>query len=153
VARVWPGLLPDVPPPGMPLPRAVALAKAGTHPLAFLFALRTGVLILPVLTIILWRGVRVRTLTFIAAGLIGIAVPALYAIESPRNRGGYNFEYSLQTIYAHWAAVGALVLLVIVVVRTLARAKAAAPTAEPPPRDPGDGAPGDPAGLYARHAP
>jgi len=108
----------------LPLPRAAALGFALTIPLALLFAKRTGVVIFPLLTVILWRGIGVRLLTAGAALLLGVVVPLLYLIENPINRGGYNFEYSLQTINAHWVAEGALVLLMVACWRAISSARA-----------------------------
>lgn len=104
----------------MALPRATAVAFLATIPLCLVFAFRTGALIFPALTFILWRGIEPRWLTAIAAGLLGVVVPITYAVTSPKNRGGYNFEYSLQLIWAHWIGVAALVLLMVACWRTLA---------------------------------
>jgi hypothetical protein len=108
-----------------------------TVPLALLFAKRTSVVIFPLLTLILWRGVGARLLTAAAAGLLGVVVPLLYLIANPIDRGGYNFEYSLQTINAHWVAEGALVLLMVACWRTIADARAAAEPVSSP-TAPGD---------------
>jgi hypothetical protein len=108
------------------LPRAAVIAFVLTLPLAFLFAKRTSVVIFPLLTLILWRGVGARALTLAAAGLIGVVVPLLYLIASPTDRGGYNFEYSLETIDAHWVTEGALVLLMVACWRTIADARSRA---------------------------
>jgi arabinofuranan 3-O-arabinosyltransferase len=115
--------LPVDSPAGMSLPRAAAIALLLTVPLAVLFALRTSVAIFPLLTLILWRGVPVRTLTLVAAAALGIVVPILYAVISPRNRGGFNFEYSTELIWAHWVGVVALVALMVVCWRSLAAAR------------------------------
>jgi arabinofuranan 3-O-arabinosyltransferase len=115
--------LPVDSPAGMSLPRAAAIALLLTVPLAVLFALRTSVAIFPLLTLILWRGVPVRTLTLAAAAALGIVVPILYAVISPRNRGGFNFEYSTELIWAHWVGVVALVALMVVCWRSLAAAR------------------------------
>jgi arabinofuranan 3-O-arabinosyltransferase len=109
----------------IPLPRAAAIAFVVTIPLALLFAKRTSVVIFPLVTLILWRGVGVQLLTLTAAGLIGVVVPLLYLIASPKDRGGYNFEYSLETIDAHWVTEGALVLLIVACWRVIASARAA----------------------------
>jgi membrane protease YdiL (CAAX protease family) len=116
----------------MPLPRAAAIALVLTIPLALLFAKRTSVVIFPALTLILWRGIGAQVLTAAAALLIGVAVPLFYVIASPIDRGGFNFEYSLQTINAHWIAEGALVLLMVACWRTIADARASGAAAGPP---------------------
>ena len=63
-----------------------------------------------------------------------MAVPLLYLIENPTDRGGYNFEYSLQTLDAHWVTEGALVLLMVACWRAIssARAREAAPAPPEP---------------------
>ena len=80
-------------------------------PLGYWFAIRAGAALFVLLTFVLWRGYRPRTLIVVAAGLLGIAVPLIYAISQPRNQGGYGFGYSTQTIWAHWVGVAAFVLL------------------------------------------
>ena len=85
-----------------------------------------------------------------AAALVGVVVPAIYVIASPRNRGGYNFEYSIEVIYAHWASVAALVLLMVACGRTLAAARSGArpPAPEPVGDRPAAATPaGDPVGA------
>ena len=99
------------------------MALALTLPLCLLFAARTSVAIFPLLTVILWRGAGAALLAGLAAGLLGLVVPLLYAILTPRDRGGYNFEYSVDLIDAHWVAVGALVLLMAACWRVLSAAR------------------------------
>jgi arabinofuranan 3-O-arabinosyltransferase len=118
-----PMLAPGRAPAGLPLPRAAVIAFVLTIPLALLFAKRTSVVIFPLLTLILWRGLGVRLLVAAAALLIGVVVPLFYLIASPIDRGGYNFEYSLQTINAHWIAEGAIVLLMVACWRAIADAR------------------------------
>jgi arabinofuranan 3-O-arabinosyltransferase len=113
-------LLPDDKPARLTLPRAALIALAVTVPLALLFALRSSVAIFPLLTLVLWRGVGSRPLAVAGAALIGVAVPLLYLIVSPRDRGGFNFEYSTELISAHWVGVIALVLLMAACWRSLA---------------------------------
>ena len=79
--------------------------------LGYLFALRAGAALFVLLTFVLWRGFRTRTLIVTAAALLGIAVPLAYVIAQPRNQGGYGFGYATQAIGAHWLGVGAVVLL------------------------------------------
>ena len=68
----------EAPPRRMPLPRAAGIAFIATIPLSLWFALRTGVVIFPVLTFILWRGVGPRALIGAAAALLA-ALPIVYA--------------------------------------------------------------------------
>jgi len=103
----------------MPLARAAAVALAATVPLAFLFAARASIVIFPILTLILWRGVGAAPLTAAAAALLGVAVPFIYVVWSPTDRGGYNFEYSSDVLGAHWVAVAALILLMVACWRAL----------------------------------
>jgi arabinofuranan 3-O-arabinosyltransferase len=124
-----PRLLPEERPAGMALGRAAATSFVATLPLAFLFAARSSVVIFPVLTLILWRGVGSRLLTGIAAALLGIVVPILYAVYSPRDLGGYSLDYGRDVIWAHWAAVAALILLMIACWRLLASAREGRPPA------------------------
>jgi hypothetical protein len=131
--RIRLGALADDRLPQLPLLTAVIVAALATLPLCLLFALRTSVGIFPVLTFALWRGVSARRLAIVAAGLLGIAVPIAYAIASPQNRGGYNFDYGIRTIGAHWIGVLALVLLMVACGRMLIAARRIRPPAEPPP--------------------
>jgi hypothetical protein len=117
------GELPADRPHPLPLPRAALIALALTVPLALLFAARTSVVLFPLLTLILWRGVGSRLLTLVAAGLLGIVVPILYLALTPEDRGGFNFEYSTELIAPHWVAVGAIVLLMAACWRALAAAR------------------------------
>jgi arabinofuranan 3-O-arabinosyltransferase len=117
----------------MPLARAAAVALAATLPLAFLFAARSSIAIFPVLTLILWRGVGPGPLTAGAAALLGVAVPLIYLVWSPTDRGGYNFEYSSDLLGAHWVAVAALILLMVACWRALPTAETAGGPPEPRP--------------------
>jgi hypothetical protein len=105
------------------LPRAALLGLIAAIPLGYLFAIRAGLGLFALLTFVLWRGYRPRTLALAAAAMLGIAVPIAYLIGSPHNQGGYGFAYSTQTIGAHWIGVAAIVLLSLVLWR-LIRARA-----------------------------
>jgi hypothetical protein len=121
-------------PQRVPLPRAAAIAFVATLPISFLFAARSSVVVFPLLTVILWRGVGSRLLTGAAAALLGVAVPIMYAIISPKDRGGYNFGYSRDLIWAHWVGVLAIILLMVVCWRALAAARRARTRAGHPPK-------------------
>ncbi len=106
-----------------PLRQAVPLALVAALPLGYLFALRAGLGLFVLLTVVLWRGWSPRTLGLAAAVMLGIAVPIAYVIGDPHNQGGYGFAYSTQTIGAHWIGVAAIVLLSLAVWRII-RARA-----------------------------
>jgi hypothetical protein len=94
----------------LPWPQAAALALALAVPLGFIFAARAGAVIWVALTVLFHRGLDDRRLTLAAAWVVGIAVPVAYVISQPGNKGGYNFDYGVQLIYAHWIGVGAVIL-------------------------------------------
>jgi hypothetical protein len=101
------------------LPVAAGIALIAAIQLGYWFALRAGAGLFVLLTFVLWCGYRPRTLIIAAAALLAIAVPALYAIESPHNQGGYGFGFSTQTIIAHWTGVAAIVLLSLALLRII----------------------------------
>jgi hypothetical protein len=103
-------------PPG----RALAVGTAAGLVCAFLFALRAGVVIGPALAILLWRGVPARTLALWAGGLLALAVPLVYVLFLPEDRGGFNSRYSLDISGAHWVTLAALLLMALALWRTLA---------------------------------
>ena len=78
------------------LPRAAAVALAVSILIAAIFAKRAGAVAFPLVTLVLWRGYGVATLTKIAVALLAVAVPLLYLIVSPGDQGGYDFNYSQQ---------------------------------------------------------
>ena len=79
--------------------------------------------IFPLLTLVLWRAVPVRTLTLAAAAALGVVGADPDAVISPRNRGGFNFEYSTELIWAHWVGVWLSLALMVVCWRSLAAAR------------------------------
>jgi hypothetical protein len=105
------------------LRQAVPLALALGVVLGFVFAKRAGLVIAVGLLIIFWRGFGPRSLAATAGALLGVVVPIVYLISDPRNEGGYNFDYSVQLIYAHWVGVGAVILLGLSVWMTLSTAQ------------------------------
>jgi arabinofuranan 3-O-arabinosyltransferase len=104
------------------LPRAAALAVVLGVVLGFVFAKRAGVVIAVGLFVIFWRGYGPRALAA-AAGAVLLAVPLAYLITDPRNQGGYNFNYSVELIYAHWLGVAAVIMLGLAVWMTLRTAR------------------------------
>ena len=116
--------------------RAAAIGLAAALAGGFVFALRAGVVIGPLVFLLLWRGISVRMLTLAAALLLGVVVPVLYLVLMPDDLGGFNSEYAVDLIAAHWVSVAAFVLLVLALWRTLSTARdrpggrARAPVAE-----------------------
>jgi arabinofuranan 3-O-arabinosyltransferase len=106
------------------LPQAALIALIVAAPVAGVFALRAGAVSFPIITLVLWRGLRPAALTRIAVLLLGVAVPITYVIVSPRNQGGYDFNYSSKLIAAHWLGVAAVLLLGLAAVPTIAALRA-----------------------------
>ena len=118
------GRLPDLRDPPvvrMPLRRALVAGALLTPLLAYLFAIRAGLVLGPLVALVLWRGFGPGRLAGLAAALLGIAVPAIYLLFEPEDRGGYNSEYAQDLLGAHWLAAGAYVLLALALIRYLRR--------------------------------
>ena len=92
-----------------PLRAALAASLAAGAVSASLFALRSGpVAALIVFALLRW-GVNVRRLAGLAA--IGVAaLPVLYLVFPPEDKGGYSFEFTGDTMGAHWVADGVVFL-------------------------------------------
>jgi hypothetical protein len=101
-------------------PRAVAAGIVASGVLGFVFALRAGAVLGPLMALALWRGVGELWLTRLAGGLLVIVVPAIYLIFPPANRGGFDANYAEVEIYAHFVAVLAVCALGLALVRVLA---------------------------------
>ncbi len=121
----------DAPPERLALPRAAAIGAAIAVALGFLFAIRAGVALFPVVTFVLWRGIGPRTLALVAAGLLAVE-PAIYLLFTPEDKGGYNSNYPVALIGAHWVAVAAVVLLGLSLWRTLRGVRPRGPRADAP---------------------
>ena len=81
----------------------------------------------PLSALILWRGVRDRTLLSLSAVLLVVGVPVAYVLTNPTDHGGYDTAYASQHIGAHWIAVAALTALAFAIVRQLWSARRRAP--------------------------
>jgi arabinofuranan 3-O-arabinosyltransferase len=114
-------VIPLADPPGssLPLRRSAWIGLAAGVVLGFIFSIRSGLVIAPAVTFILWRGISARTLVLVAGALLLIAVPAIYLSAPYHNQGGFDFGYPVELIDAHWIAVAAVVLLTVVVAQTL----------------------------------
>ena len=123
-AEDQPAVLPALPAVRpLPLGRAAAIGLAAAAVGAFLFALRAGVVIGPLVALLLWRGASVAQLSAAAAALVGLVVPALYLVLLPDDLGGFNSEYPADLISAHWVAVAAFVLLALALAWALSTAR------------------------------
>ena len=107
----------------MPVLTAAALAVVLGIVLGFVFAKRAGVLIAIGLFVVLWRGYGPRALAAAAGALLLVAVPIAYLLGDPRNQGGYNFNYSVELIAAHWLGVAAVIMLGLSLWMTVASAR------------------------------
>jgi arabinofuranan 3-O-arabinosyltransferase len=125
-----PALLPERRVRRLPLGVAAVAGLAAAVPLAFIFSIRSGPLIALAIVVILWRGIGPRFLTFTAGALLGIVVPILYLAVAPKDQGGFDFSFSVELIDAHWVGVGAVVLLGMAGVQTVAAGRR---RAQPPP--------------------
>jgi hypothetical protein len=102
--------------------QALLAGAAAAVVFGFVFALRAGLVIGPVVALVLWRGMSARTMILIAGALLAIVVPAIYVIFPATDRGGYGPAYPVERLGAHWVTVAAVVLLIFALARTLSRA-------------------------------
>jgi hypothetical protein len=108
----------------LPARHALLAGAAAAAVFGFAFALRAGVVIGPAVALAMWRGVSARTLIAAAGVLLAVVVPVLYVLFPGTDRGGYDTAYPVQHLGAHWVAVGALVMLVLALARTLGVSRA-----------------------------
>ena len=102
-----------------PLSRAIVTGVLAGAAFGFVFGLEAGALSVPVVALVLWRGIGARGLTLAAGVLLGVVVPVLYLAEPGDPRGGNHFAYAVQHITAHWVGVAALGLLLGALWRSL----------------------------------
>jgi len=105
--------------PRWPLRRALAAGVLAAAVLGFVFALRAGVVLGPLVALALWRGPGVRGLSVAAGALLGVAVPIAYLLAKQDDRGGYNTFYANHHLGAHWIGVLAVTLLLLALALTL----------------------------------
>ncbi len=87
------------------------------------FGLRAGAVAAVAFAAIAWRGINDRALGIVAASLLGIGVPLAYivaaVIHDDEGRGGNSTDFGANRMAAHWMALGALIALTLLLVRTL----------------------------------
>jgi hypothetical protein len=106
-----------------------ALAAGAVAAIAggFVFALRAGVVIGPLVVVILRYGIGPRRLALAAGALLAVVVPILYLAIPVDDKGGYGTATPLDRLAAHWVAVAAYVLLLVALAREISvRRRAAA---------------------------
>jgi hypothetical protein len=112
----------------MALGPACAIALPAAVVIAGVFGLRAGAVAAPLLVLLLWRGVADRLLALAVLGLLGVVVPLIYvgvAIFGDLNASSGNAtRFAPDRLAAHWVAAGAFVLLVVLLWRSLAAARA-----------------------------
>ena len=64
-----------------------------------------------------------KHLALAAGGLLAVVVPVLYLAISPRDPGGYNSNYAVELIAAHWVGVAAVVMILVALFHTVRAAR------------------------------
>jgi hypothetical protein len=124
-----PAPLTEPPPPArLALGPAGAIALPAAIVVAAVFGLRAGVVAAPLLVLLLWRGVADRLLAGAVLVLLGVVVPAIYVgvalFGDDLDAGGGNAtRFAPDRLAAHWVAVAAYVVLVVLLWRSLAVAR------------------------------
>ncbi|HEX8204645.1 MAG TPA: alpha-(1-_3)-arabinofuranosyltransferase family protein [Solirubrobacteraceae bacterium] len=106
-----------------PLRRALVAGVAAGLVLGFVFAIRAGIVIAPAVAFVLWRGFTPKRLALAAGALLGAVVPILYIAIGPRDPGGYNSNYAVELIAAHWVGVAAVVMILLSLLLTVRGAR------------------------------
>jgi hypothetical protein len=101
------------------LGRVAAVAVVAGLVFAFVFGPWAGVVTIPVLGFVLWRGIGARALTLVAGVLLGIVVPIVYVVHPGDSSGGNHAAYASQHMLANWLGVAAIGLLVVALWRSL----------------------------------
>ena len=90
-----------------------AIAVPVALALGFAFAARATPLFALGVFFVLWRGIGAKPLALAGGAVLGLALPLLYVVAPPENRGGFNPEYSIDRIAAHWVAVAGVTLMIL----------------------------------------
>jgi hypothetical protein len=114
----------EAPVSAWPVGRALAAAVAAAFIFGFVFGVIPGLVSVPAIALVLWRGIGARRLTIAAAALLGIVVPVLYLVHPGDEHGGNHFGYAMGHLGAHYVAVAALGLLMLALWRSRQRRRA-----------------------------
>jgi hypothetical protein len=107
--------------PRVPAARAARRALPAAFAFGFVFGVIPGLLSLPAIAVVLWRGIGARALTLGATALLGVVVPVLYVVHTGPRSGGNHFGYAMAHLGAHYVGVTALGLLAGALWRSLPR--------------------------------
>ena len=80
---------------------------------------RPGLVALPAIAFVLWRGIGARPLILLAAALLVIVVPIVYLVHPGDESGGNHAAYAISHLGAHWVGVAAAGFLMGALWRTL----------------------------------
>jgi len=107
----------------LPARRAALAGIVVAATFGFVFAVRAGAIAGPVAVLILWRGLGPRALALGAGALLVVVVPLLYVLFPGTDHGGYDTEFAVEHLGAHWVAVAAFGLLVLALAQTVAQVR------------------------------
>jgi hypothetical protein len=110
--------LPDAPAPRLAFKRALVAGVAAALVLGFVFALRAGIVLGPLVALALYRGVGARALALAGGALLLVVVPIAHLLGGLPGRG-YDTNYAVAHIAAHWAGVLAVCALGLALALTL----------------------------------
>jgi arabinofuranan 3-O-arabinosyltransferase len=114
--------LPDARVARWPLRPALAAGVVAALVLGFVFALRAGAVLGPLVFLVLWRGVPARTLALAGGAVLLVAVPVAHLVVGlPAD--GFQTNYAVKRIAEHWLAVGAICAFGAALWRTLSPAR------------------------------
>jgi hypothetical protein len=102
---------------------ALVPALSAVVAIGLAMGLRAGAVAAIAFAAIAWRGISDRALGIVAAILLGVGVPLAYIvaaiIHDDEGRGGNSTDFGTNRMAAHWMALGALIALTLLLVRTL----------------------------------
>ncbi|HEV7493128.1 alpha-(1-_3)-arabinofuranosyltransferase domain-containing protein [Baekduia sp.] len=112
-----------LPPTGARGHLALVPALTAVVAIGLAFGLRAGAVAAVAFAVIAWRGISDRALGIIVALLLGVGVPLAYVVAAivhdDEGVGGNATDFGANRMAAHWMAVGALIALALLLLRTL----------------------------------
>ena len=121
-ATAAPGPLPvpvlEAEPRWPPVRASIGAVPAGIA-FGFVFGILPGVLSVPAIAFVLWRGIGARALTLAAGAMLAVVVPVLYLVHPGEAHGGNQYGYAMAHLGAHYVGVAAFGLLMAALWRSL----------------------------------